>query len=93
MELAAFKKSAAFIAQRNVSERVDRVFASFDPSKGSLRLVYCTRSEPATDDWEDCELTCAELIAEFPEIIHAETECVSTDKCTAENGLVVFAKQ
>lgn len=92
MELAAFKKSAAFIAQRNVSERVARVLASFDPASGNLRLVYCTESQPSDDDWEDCELTCGELIAEFPEITHAETDCVSVDKCSPDDESVVFAK-
>lgn len=92
MELAAFKKSAAFIAKRNVSEQVVRVFASFDPTSDSLRLIYCTKSEPTSDDWEDCELTCGELIAEFPEIIHAETDCVSIEKCAVDDVYVVFIK-
>jgi hypothetical protein len=92
MELAAFKKSAAFIAQRNVSERIARVLASFDPASGSLRLVYCTEAQPTDDDWEDCELTCGELIAEFPEITHAETDCVSIDECSPDDESIVFAK-
>ena len=92
MELAAFKKSAAFIAQRNVSERVACVLASFDLTSGSLRLVYCTDTQPTDDDWEDCELSCAELIAEFPDITHAETDCVSIDKCSPDDKFVVFAK-
>lgn len=92
MEQAALKKSAAFIVQRNVSERIARVLASFDPSSGSLRLVYCTEAQPTDDDWEDCELACGELIAEFPEIINAETNCVPTEKCSLDDEFVVFAK-
>lgn len=93
MELAVFKKSAAFITQRNVSDRVARVLAGFDADSGSLRLVYCTEAEPTDDDWEDCELACGELIAEFPEITRAETDCCSIDQCpAADDSSVVFVK-
>jgi hypothetical protein len=93
MELAAFKKSAAFITQRNVSDRVARVLASFDADSGSLRLIYCVEPEPTDDDWEDCELACGELIAEFPEIAHAETDCRSISQCpAADDNSVVFLK-
>jgi hypothetical protein len=93
MELAVFKKTAAFITQRNVSDRVARVIASFDADSGSLRLVYCVEAEPADGDWEDLELACGELIAEFPEITRAETDCRSVGQCPpADDSSVVFVK-
>ncbi len=92
MELANFKKAAAFIAQRNVSERIARVLASFDPDNGTLRLVYCSEVAPTDDDWDDCELTCGEIIAEFPELIYAETNCVFIDQCPTDTNSVVFEK-
>lgn len=93
MNVDDFKKSANFIAKRNVSERVDRVFASFDPNEGNLFITYCTKSEPTDDDWEDCELMCGEMIAEFPEIIHAKTDCVTVSQCSVNDDAVVFIRE
>lgn len=85
LDAAAFKKSARFIVKRNVSARVDRVFASFEPQDEALRLIYCTSGGPTDDDLEDCETTCAELIAEFPEIKKAETQCLASDEYVFPN--------
>jgi hypothetical protein len=93
MEAAEFKKSARFIARRNVSARVARVMATFDPDSGNLSVIYCTEGEPTDDDVEDCELTCTELIAEFPQIKTAETKCVSSEQCAPnDEDAVVFRK-
>ncbi|MEN3378452.1 MAG: hypothetical protein V7604_3807 [Hyphomicrobiales bacterium] len=93
MEATEFKESAQFIARRNVSARVVRVMASFDPNSGNLSVIYCTKGEPTDDDVEDCELTCAELIAEFPQIRTAETKCVSSEQCAqSDEEAVVFSK-
>lgn len=93
MDSAVFGKSAAFIAQRNASERVVRILAGFDPASSSLRLLYCTESAPMDDDWQDLELACGELIAEFPEIMLAETDCVAIGNCIASGDLaVVFSR-
>jgi len=86
MDAATFKKTAQFIVKRNVSERVNRVLAGFDPKNGSLRLVYCTNGAPTEEDLEDCEIACAELTAEFPEIRTAETQCQPSEKCASENN-------
>ena len=50
METIEFKESAQFIARRNVSARVARVMASFDPNSGNLSVIYCTEGEPGQDD-------------------------------------------
>ena len=93
VDSATFKKSARFIIKRNVSERVDRVLASFEPKKGDLRLIYCIRGKPTDDDVEDCEIACAELIAEFPEVRTAETQCLSSEECTSmDNQDEVFSR-
>lgn len=91
MNLATLERSAALIAKRNAGESVARVTVGFDD--GTLRLTFCTTSEPSDDDREDCELACAELIAEFPEIRTAETRCVSLDGCEREEeALLVFRR-
>ncbi len=72
-----FRASAGFIAKRNVSERVRRIVATFDQTAGHLTVIYAFNEEPSDDDREDCELTCAELSAEFPEIRTSETHCVT----------------
>ena len=85
MDIKVFKKSAQFIVKRNVSERIARVLATFEPQEGILHLIYCTRGTPASDDFEDCEIACAELIAEFPEIKKAKTQCLSSEEYLLEN--------
>ena len=85
MDVKVFKKSAQFIVKRNVSERIARVFASFEPQEGSLHLIYCTRGMPTNDDLEDCEIACAELIAEFSEIKKAKTQCLSSEEYLLES--------
>jgi len=77
MDLEAFKKSAELIVSRNVSEHVQAVFADFKNETGSLNLIYCTNGTPTEDDEEDCEVACAELLAHYPDIRLAETQCVA----------------
>ena len=84
MDTEVFIKSAQFIVNRNVSERVDRVLASFDQKTGCLCLIYFISGPLNDDDVEDCEIACAELIAEFPEIRKAETQCLPSEKCGSE---------
>jgi hypothetical protein len=86
MDAITFKKAAQFIVKRNVSERVNRVLTKFDPKNGYMCLVYCTNDLPTDDDIEDCEIACAELIAEFPEIRKAETQCQQSEKCVFEGN-------
>jgi hypothetical protein len=93
METTAFKNSAEFIVRRNVSARVARVMVSLDPNSGNLSVIYCTEGEPTDDDVDDCELTCTELIAAFPQIRTAETKCVSSEQCArSDEETVVFSK-
>ena len=96
MDRETFKKSAEFISRRNVSDRVLRVIVTFDRDEGRLKVVYCLQGDPNEGDYEDCELTCTELIAEFPEIRVAETECVSDAECVmgiADVEEVVFFRE
>lgn len=73
-----------------MSERVVCVLANFTSNDGKFRLIYYTDSEPTDDNREDCELTCGELIAEFPEIIAAEADCYPIDKYLEGDGAIVF---
>ena len=91
-----FKKSTAFIVKRNVSDRVVSVVVTFNPVEGRLKVIYCFRGDPQEEDREDCELACAELIAEFPEVKIAETMCVPLAECpVASGGMggVVFSRE
>jgi hypothetical protein len=81
---------------RNVSERVIRVIVAFAQEAQHLSVIYISDGVPSADDWEDCELTCGELIAEFPEIKSAETACVrAVDHSVGENDheIVVFLRE
>ena len=86
MDALKFRKSATFIAKRNVSARVERVLVKFQYATGELGLVYCTSGKPTADDLEDCEIMCAELIAEFPEIRKAETLCIPSEEYEFRNN-------
>lgn len=92
MNIEVLREEAACIANRNLNERVVRVLVSFDPDTSTLRVVYCIDGEPIDDDWEECELTFAELAAAFPEIIRGETHCCSIEQCTAEDGFIAYSK-
>jgi hypothetical protein len=87
MDSVTFREAAQFIVKRNVSGRVHRVLAGFESERGSLHLIYCTRGSPTKDDEEDCEIACAELTAEFPEIKVAETQCRASEGCSPMEDL------
>lgn len=92
MTKKGFKQSAKFITKRNLTENVVKVSAKFDLAEGSLSLIYFTENKPTEKDLELCELNCAELIAEFPEIRTAKTECVVLKDYTSEikNSDIIF---
>lgn len=93
MEQDDFKREACLVARRNVSERVYRVLATFDPPRGLLKVVYCIDGTPTDGDVEDCELTCGELLAAFPDIRLAETKCISRDECDEmHEDAIVYAQ-
>jgi hypothetical protein len=68
-----------------VNERVERVLACFAPESGKLSLMYHINGIPTGEDFENCEIACAELIAEFSEIVEAETQCRPYDGCSSED--------
>ena len=76
-----FRESAKLIVKRNVSERISRVLLNLNQNSTNLRLVYCTIGIPNSDDIEDCELSCGEIVGAFPEIRSAETICVEITDC------------
>lgn len=73
-----------------MNDNILRIYASFTPSSGRLSVIYCTAGEPTDDDGDECELTCGELIAEFPEIISADTKCVPIKDCRGEEENLVY---
>jgi hypothetical protein len=93
MEAQTFRNSARFIVQRNVSERVERVLAQFEPAQGHMILTYCVAGKLTDGDLEDCEIACAELIAEFPEIDTAATHCLPAAECNLRTDDEVFSRQ
>ena len=96
MNEVEFRKSAECIAKRNITDRVISIVVTFDQRTGKLKVIYCLCGEPREGDRENCELTCAELIAEFPEVKLAETLCVPITQCPEESsgiGGVVFSSR
>lgn len=87
MNRSALLKSAEFIAKRNVSEQVNRVIVTFDENTSHLSILYCLDGDPSDTDRDDCELTCAELIAEFPDIETADTACIPIQELRPHVGV------
>ena len=85
MDQQSLKQSAQFIAKNNVDDGVDLVIVTFDHRTAHLKVVFCLNREPTENDWENCELTCAELISDFTDIKTAETKCQIFDKRDLQN--------
>ncbi|GAB2469062.1 hypothetical protein GCM10027082_20720 [Comamonas humi] len=67
--------AATSIVERNRSPNLIEARVAWDGSTGVLSLAYVTRKEPSDDDEELCELSMTELLAEFPDVVTAETAC------------------
>jgi hypothetical protein len=59
--------------------------------KNICQLIYCLDREATDDDIDDCELTCTEILAAFPETMTAETSWCVTDEKIA-NAEVVYSR-
>ena len=93
MDQAEFLNEATLIASRNVNAAVTRIAVQFDETIKHLSVIYCFDRHVNDDDSDWCKLTCAELIAAFPEIKTAETTCCETTegcKTKVANATVVY---
>ncbi|SEL60169.1 hypothetical protein SAMN05216359_1123 [Roseateles sp. YR242] len=76
MNTEALAKASKLIAARNVNSRVKSVKVGWDAVTSKLTVAYYIDREPSEEEIELCELSMGELLAEFPEVITADTKCV-----------------
>lgn len=67
--------AATLIVDRNRSPNLVEARVAWDGPTQVLSLAFGTRERPSDEDKEWCELSMAELLAEFPEVVTAETSC------------------
>ncbi|OWT73781.1 MULTISPECIES: hypothetical protein [unclassified Achromobacter] len=77
MEKSALEKAAALIAQHNLTPQVAGVRVGWDEVTAKLVVQYFVDGEVADDERELCELTLTELLAEFPDVRTADTQCIA----------------
>jgi hypothetical protein len=90
MDQQAFDSIARETVGRNVGDSVKAVSARFEPDQGRLLLTYYLHDAPTEEDWDDCELACAELAAAFPEIGITEALCLESPEVDAANSDLVY---
>ncbi len=90
MTPTALQHAATFIAKGNLTPRVFSVRVDWNESQLHLLVQYFVLGEPGDDERELCELTLTELIAQFPDIQTAETQCLpaSTLATYGQDGVV-----
>ena len=88
-----FRKSAEYIAARNLTPNVAAVAASLDASESHVHVVYYVYGSPTDDDEEWRELTVGELVGAFPEIQTASSGFGAAEDVQAvERGTLVFER-
>lgn len=85
--------AAALIVEGNRSPNLVEARVAWDGPTQVLSLAYGTRERPSHEDKEWCELSMAELLADFPEVVTAETACfIVGTRIQNVAGLVVFPR-
>ena len=78
MDTNALARAASLIAKGNVNSSISAVRLDWNSALLRVSVLYFVDGDVSDDERELCELTLAELLAEFPEIRTAETQCLPT---------------
>ncbi len=84
------------IVARNLTEHIVAATVTWDEETSKLSLRYYLDREPHEDDEDECEYAMTELIAEFPYLELASTECVrlaSADDAQRLEGVVFIRRR
>lgn len=81
MNLTQLKNAAEWIVKLNLTDRVRAVRVVWENATSRLTVLYYVDGPPTDAEEEECEITMAELLAQFPEIKIATTQCLD---CAAE---------
>lgn len=73
--------ASRLIAKTNLTEKVCAVRVTWDSDASKLAVAYYVDGPPSEDEEAECELTMGELLAQFTDVVTADTQCID---CTAE---------
>jgi len=76
MNANSLRNAARLIAAGNRNHRVTGVAVNWHAASATLTVTYYVDGAPADEERELCELTAAELIAEFPDIASVRMQCL-----------------
>ena len=76
MDQQKLQASSQCIVRRNLTNNVAGAAIEWRPLQSELVLTYYVVSSPTEEDSEECEISMAELLAAFPQILKAETKLV-----------------
>lgn len=72
-------ESSSIIAKRNLTDKVLAVTVIWENEISKLTVTYYVNGAVTDDEEEWCELTYAEITAEFPDVMIGDTRCISID--------------
>lgn len=93
MEMTSLKLAAATIVARNVSPNTSAASVEWCDSSRCLRLHYFVDAPPSDEDEGDVELSMVELLAEFPDVLKAETSMTVGHPDHKHSGALVFLRR
>lgn len=73
----ALFNAASLIAKNNLSDKVISITVTWDEEISKLTVTYFVDGSVSEEEQDLCELTLAELLAEFSDIQLADGQCVS----------------
>jgi hypothetical protein len=74
MNSEALLNAATFIVRQNASANLISASVEWDRSIACLTITSIFECDPSEDDLEHGELSVAELLAEFPDVVTVETK-------------------
>ncbi|CAP45194.1 conserved hypothetical protein [Bordetella petrii] len=76
MDYQALMNASRWIAKNNLTDKVCAVRVGWDNDTSKLTVIYYVDGPPTEDEEDECEITMAELLAQFPDVVQADTECL-----------------
>lgn len=88
MKTETLQWAAKTIAARNLTEKTVAVTTTWDNKNSRLVVTYYFDGKVTDDDEEISELALTELLAEFPDVVLAESHCIDAHDKMSEIALL-----
>lgn len=72
--------ASRLIAKTNLTDRVCAVRVIWNSDASKLTVTYYVDGPPSVDEEAECDLTMGELLAEFVDVVTADTQCLDYTK-------------